>query len=86
MEGKLHLMRVQRSDGTVMNHLKRVPVNNEIPDGHVLVHNHVRPTRRLGSRGFRVWTQVPTDRLVARNCGWAPVLGAHCRVCRDGDP
>jgi hypothetical protein len=51
-----------------------------VGDGHVVVHNNVRPTRHLGSRGFRAWTQVPAERLVRCDCSWAPELGGHYRV------
>jgi hypothetical protein len=33
-----------------------------VPAGRFLVHNHIRPTRRLGSRGFRAWLTTPTAR------------------------
>jgi hypothetical protein len=47
----------------------------------VLVHNSVRPTRRLGSRGFRAWLQSPDSvGLEVCGCGWAPELGQHYRV------
>lgn len=55
-----------------------------IPDGWVLVHNSVRPTRQIGSRGFRIWLDEPdAPRLVSCDCGWAPELGKHFRVQRD---
>jgi hypothetical protein len=51
--------------------------------GQVVVHNSVRPTRRLGSRGFRVWYDSPTaPGLTPCDCDWAPELGAHYRVDR----
>jgi hypothetical protein len=40
-----------------VTYLRSVP--KAIPPGQVLVHNTVRPTRRLGSRGFRAWLSVP---------------------------
>ena len=46
-------------------------------DGRVLVHNRVRSTRRLGSRGFRAWLQPPDATLERCNCGWVPKLGPH---------
>lgn len=58
-------------------YLTRLPA--EVPAGLVLVHNSVRPTRRLGSRGFRAWLTEPGDRLVRCDCGWASELGAHYR-------
>ena len=48
-----------------------------VPDGLILVHNHVRPTRRLGSRGFRAWLSAPDPRLDVCGCGRAPDLGRH---------
>lgn len=52
-----------------------------IPAGRVLVHNNVRPTRKLGSRGFRAWLALPdTSRLTRCECEWAPELGQHFRV------
>jgi len=56
-----------------------------IPEGKWLVHNTVRPTRRLGSRGFRAWLdEAGTDQREQRPCGWAPELGLHYRVSRPG--
>jgi hypothetical protein len=61
------------------------------PPGQVVVHNRVRPTRQLGSRGFRAWTAStepgppPESGLGWRHtvercdCGWAPELPAHYR-------
>lgn len=60
-------------------YLSRLP--DTVPAGRVLVHNNVRPARRLGSRGFRAWLQEPDpDRLVVCDCGWAAELGQHVRV------
>jgi hypothetical protein len=52
-----------------------------VPAGKVLVHNNVRPTRQLGSLGFRAWLSPP-DRLKLEvcGCGWAPQLGQHYRM------
>jgi hypothetical protein len=61
-----------------VEYLSKIPT--KIPDGQVVVHNHVRPTtRRLGSRGFRAWLAEPNERLVVCDCGWAPELGEHYR-------
>ena len=58
-----------------------------IPPGRVLVHNNVRPTRRLGSRGFRAWLATPDpERLEPCGCGWAAELGEHYRVARRWQP
>jgi hypothetical protein len=60
-------------------YLERLP--KDAPDGKWLVHNHVRPTRHLGSRGFRAWLEPPnTDRREVCDCAWAPELGQHYRV------
>lgn len=51
-----------------------------VPQGQVLVHNHVRPTRQLGRRGFRAWLQSSSESLEPCPCGWAAELGQHFRV------
>jgi hypothetical protein len=59
-----------------IHYLARLPAR--VPPGSVLVHNNVRPTRRLGSRGFRAWlSPAASARGVRCRCGWAPELGAH---------
>jgi len=56
---------------------------DRVPVGRVLVHNNVKPTRRLGSRGFRAWLSLPDpERLSVCRCAWAPELGPHFRVVR----
>ncbi len=68
---------------TGMNYLTKIPANDsEIPDDHVLVHNHVRPAKRQGTRGFRFWTQEPSDQLVTCDCDWAPEIQLHYRIVR----
>jgi hypothetical protein len=48
-------------------------------NGHVIVHNSVRPAERLGERGFRAWTQKPNPVKLKRcDCGWSGLL--HFRV------
>lgn len=64
-----------------------VSAKTKIPTGHVVVHNHVKwlPGTVLGERGFRAWTQVPSDspELVLCKCGWAAeVFRVHYRVKR----
>jgi hypothetical protein len=61
-------------------YLPRLPAS--LPeDGRVLLHNHVlRPTRRLGSHGFRAWLQQSNDALEVCDCGFARELGQHFRV------
>jgi hypothetical protein len=45
-----------------------------LPPGHVVVHNHVRPSRRLGNRGFRAWLAAPNDVLDAPGVVVDPVV------------
>ena len=67
-----------------MAYLTKLP--GAIPERQVLVHNSVRPARRLGERGFRAWLQVPDDRLEVCLCGWAFELGRHFVVTRGVTP
>src|SRR5687768_15084018 len=63
-------------------YLREMPTT--IPSGRVLVHNSVRPTRRLGSRGFRAWFDTAdASNLVQCGCDWAPELGAHFQIRRE---
>jgi hypothetical protein len=62
-------------------YLFRLP--KTVPAGCVVVHNNVRPTRRLGSRGFRAWLSLPDPAtLEVCPCAWAQELGQHFRVSR----
>ena|ERR1700730_6262742 len=55
-----------------------------IPQGWVLVHNFVRPSRRQGLHGASYWLQAPdSERLTVCDCGWAAELGQHYRVNHD---
>jgi len=56
-----------------------------IPPGRILVHNSVRPAKRLGYRGFRAWLSFPEPKCVICDCKWASNLGKHYRVGTD-DP
>ena len=62
-------------------YLRRLP--DVVPVGRVLIHNHVLPTRRLGSRGFRAWL-APSNapQLEVCACTWASELGRHFRPRR----
>jgi len=62
----------------MLDYLSAIP--ELIPLGKVVVHNRVRPTRKLGSRGFRAWIDVPCDKYEKCSCGWAPELKEHYRV------
>jgi hypothetical protein len=67
--------------GRVLEYPSKLP--EAIPAGKVLAHNHVRPARKQGRRGFRFWLQTPDPiTLTACNCGWAEELGQHYRVKR----
>jgi hypothetical protein len=74
-----YIDQIQKSRG--IEYLKTVP--KSVPEGRVVVHNSVRPTRRLGLNGFRAWVQRPGDeKLEVCLCGWAWHLGQHYRVKR----
>jgi hypothetical protein len=72
----------------ILDYIERRPdYLGKLPDvilpGKVLVHNQVRPTRRLGSRGFRAWLSKPDPtKLEVCDCGLAPELDEHFRVKR----
>lgn len=53
-----------------------------VPEGRLLVHNHIRSTRLLGSCGFRAWLASDPEGLVPCDCGWASELGPHFRAGR----
>jgi hypothetical protein len=73
-----------------VKYLSGIPAS--VPEGRVVVHNHVRPPRLPGSRdflplgwnGFRAWLASPSKRLEVCDCGWAPKLTKHYRVKRAG--
>ena len=64
------------------NHVqgRTAPTAEDIPAGHVLVHNNVWHTTRTphGIRGFRGWFQKLSDKLEPCECGWAGL--PHYRV------
>ena len=73
-----------------MTYLSGVP--RQVPEGRIVVHNHVRPVDASGARipaarvalgfhGFRAWTEpIGKPMRVACRCGWAPHLAEHYRV------
>jgi hypothetical protein len=63
-----------------VNYLSRMPRPGELPAGQVIVHNRVKPRRRIGAGGFRIWMQAIEDKIEPCPCGWAPELGEHYRV------
>lgn len=72
---------------TIIRYLERIPTENEVPEGEIVVHNQVRHAgSRLGNRGFRAWTQEPSFFTVECGCGWAPKLPAHYRIERHNSP
>jgi hypothetical protein len=67
-----------------MRYVSHIP--KKLPNGKVLVHNHVFPQRVLGANGFRAWTQTLDDTLEVCSCGWAglDLYGlVHYRVKKD---
>jgi hypothetical protein len=48
-------------------------VPRKIPEGTVLVHNHIRHTADTpaGTDGFRAWAQAREPNLIPCDCGWA---------------
>jgi hypothetical protein len=81
-------MRVTGANGVIRTYLFRRP--RAVPDGMVLVHNHVEPIKpreAIGTRGFRVWLEPWSDRLVICPCGFAPRSGApHYRLAAKFPP
>src|SRR5688572_30118953 len=68
-----------------MHYVTGIP-RKALPEGRVLVHNHIVPQRRLGMNGFRAWTQPRDERLILCSCDWAGVnLGGldHYRIRPD---
>lgn len=62
-----------------IDYLEEMPA--AVPAGQILVHNNVVPTRRINTRGFRVWLAAPDPvKFVVCDCDWAPELGAHYRL------
>ena len=55
-----------------------------LPEGRVLVHNHVIPQPRIGMNGFRAWTQLLAGRfwLLPRMVliRWRPQVGFEPRL------
>ncbi len=65
-----------------IDYLEEMPTT--ILTGQILVHNNIVPTRRINTRGFRIWYASPDERkYVACDCGWAPELREHYRINTD---
>ena len=56
-----------RKDGVC--YVPRIP-SKSLLEGRVLVHNNATPSTKIGTNGFRAWTQLKTDRLVLCHCDW----------------
>jgi hypothetical protein len=74
----------KRDSEAALDYLTRLPAAPP-NDGRVIVHNTVRPSRRLGWRGFRAWLAPKDETLERCPCSWAPELGAHYRKRRGSD-
>ena len=48
-----------------------------VPDGKIVVHNHVVPVHPVGLNGFRVWLAELAPEYVVCKCDWAPHLPVH---------
>jgi hypothetical protein len=70
-------------NGLTVTYLTRLPAT--VPADRVIVHNHVRPTRRVGSRGLRAWLSPAAESLEVCDCRWAPELGRHYRPRTKGE-
>lgn len=68
----------------VFRYVRLGVVPKRVPDGLILVHNHVRrihPAHPTGLNGFRAWYATPEEQYVPCDCGWAAeVPGGHYRV------
>jgi hypothetical protein len=62
-----------------LDYLPAGPVPKAIPTGKILVHNSVRPSKRIGSRGFRAWWDEAANKADWKECrcGWCADLGEH---------
>jgi hypothetical protein len=63
-----------------VEYVRGLTIPKTIPEGRVLVHNHIRHSvrTRCGIRGFRAWTQPLSERLEQCDCGWSGL--PHYRV------
>src|ERR1700759_4335963 len=61
-----------------LEYVEQIP--DPIPEGKILVHNHVSASPYNGNRGFRVWLATPNDEFVECPCWFAPQLAKHYRV------
>lgn len=73
---------LSRIDNARLHYLPTIPTPDTVLYGHVVVHNHVRPARRQGARGFRFWLGHPGAGIEPCPCHWAPELGVHYQVAR----
>ena len=70
-------------DKVMRSYIDRIP-SEKLPRGFYLVHNHVKPARNLGARGFRAWVQDDAKGLVQCKCSFGRIKNAkvnkHYRV------
>jgi hypothetical protein len=64
---------------TMLDYLPAGKMPKEIPAGKILVHNSVRPSRRIGYKGSRAWwdDKGNADNSDKCDCGWGAELGEH---------
>ena len=62
----------------MLDYIFKLP--DALPDGAMLVHNHVRPAEHLGARGFRAWLAADKAGLEVCPCGWAKKFPKHYRI------
>jgi hypothetical protein len=71
--------RQARGERHILREFNRIPYQaaEVSADRQSAVHNYVRPTSRLNSRGFRAWLDDPDEKYEECTCGWAPHLVHH---------
>jgi hypothetical protein len=73
------LKKLQRELGLeYKEYIERIP--RKIPEGKVLVHNHIRLQRPIGRNGSRMWIQDLNDSIAFCPCGraWWRADLPHC--------
>lgn len=55
-------------------------VPRKVPEGRIVVHNHIAPAAEIGFRGFRVWTE-PGRALPRRTGGVMADAIDRCSRC-----
>ena len=65
-------MRALKELRSKMHYVSGIP-RKAMPDGRVLVHSGITPYPKLGTNGFRAWTQILDETLIQCHCDWAGV-------------